>query len=130
MGRTKKVTTRSDTSSKPKAKQRDERYLKYQKYIRSKKFKLVKKAVFERDGYKCMVCGRTKDEANLTCHHRVYSHLFQGGELEANDCLTLCQYCHKGIHSIRSNFKWFSMDNPRNQEDNGKEDGDNTIQEI
>ena len=112
MGRT---GVRNDTSSPKKPKPRNEKYLKYQKYIRSKQFKQVKAIVFERDGEKCMVCGRTRsDGANLTCHHRTYLHLFQGGEIEANDCICLCQYCHAGVHRVKSNYKWFSMDNPRN----------------
>lgn len=95
--------------------------MRYQKYIRSKQFKEVRAIVFERDGEKCVVCGRTrKDGANLTCHHRVYKHLFEGGQTEANDCVTLCQYCHKGIHSVRANYNWFSMENSRNDnETNG-----------
>lgn len=113
-----KNNARSDTSSKPKAKQRSERYLKYQKYIRSKQFKNVRKLVFERDGYACVCCNRKRtDGAILSCHHKTYEHLFEGGQTEANDCITVCQYCHKGIHSIRSNYKWFAMDNNRNKTD-------------
>lgn len=107
--------TRSDITPKSqpsKAKQKNEEYLKYKNYIRSKAFKEVKRAVEERDGHKCMTCGRTRaDGAKLTCHHRTYEHLFEGGELEVNDCITLCQYCHKGIHSIRSNYQRFKNKN-------------------
>lgn len=107
----KKDKIRSDITPKSqpsKASQKNEEYLKYRSYIRSKAFKEVKKAVEERDGHKCMTCGRTRaDGAKLTCHHRVYDHLFEGGENEIADCITLCQYCHKGIHSIRSNYQRF-----------------------
>lgn len=100
--------TRSDTKDKPKAKQRNEEYLAYQRYIRSKAFKEVKKAVEERDGHKCMTCGRTRaDGVQLCCHHRSYEHLFQGGDEEVGDCITLCKICHKGIHSMRSNYQRF-----------------------
>lgn len=107
--------TRSDLKAKPKSKQRSEKYLRYQKYIRSKAFKEVRKIVFERDGYACVTCGRTRaDGANLTCHHKCYKHLYEGGQIEANDCVCLCQYCHKGLHQMKPNYKWFSIDNERN----------------
>ena len=101
--------TRSDTVNKPKAKQRNEEYLAYQKYIRSKAFKdNVKKVVEERDGHKCMTCGRTRSEgAELCCHHRTYEHLFANDETEVGDCITLCKICHKGVHSMRSNYQRF-----------------------
>jgi len=105
-----------------KARERNEEYLRYKKYIRSKAFKAVKQAVEERDGHKCMTCGRTRsDGAKLTCHHRVYDHLFEGGESEVADCITLCQYCHKGIHSIRSNYQRFRNKKPERDDNNPDE---------
>ena len=125
MGR-KPNTERSDLTKKAqpsKASEKNEEYLKYRSYIRSKAFKEVKHIVEERDGHKCMTCGRTRSEgAKLTCHHRTYDHLFEGGETEAADCITLCQYCHKGIHSIRSNYQRF-----RNK---GKKNGTDTLQNL
>ena len=45
--------TRSDTKEKSKARQRNEEYLRYRSYIRSKAFKVnVKQVVEERDGHK------------------------------------------------------------------------------
>lgn len=119
MTKVKKQTVRSDTSqTKPKSKQRSEDYLKYQRYIRSsKEFKEVKQIVLERDGYKCMTCGRTKEEANLTCHHRSYEHLFEGGETEAADCICLCQFCHSGIHKVKSNYQRFRKPKDKTNED-------------
>lgn len=129
MVRVKKQIVRSDTTPKavkPKTKQRNERYLKYQRYIRSKQFKEVRSIVFERDNYRCVCCNRGKEDgAILTCHHRVYRNLFKGGEIEAADCVCLCQYCHKGLHSVKANYNWFSMDNPRNNEVNNEEKPDN-----
>lgn len=107
---------RSDLSHPPKAKQRNEQYLKYKRYIKSKEFKEVKKMCEERDGHKCMVCGRTRsDGVNLTCHHRCYKHLFQGGETEANDCITICSICHSSIHAANKNKRWFSRTHIRNR---------------
>lgn len=108
---------------KPKAKERSKRYQAYQKYIRSKKFKIVKKAVEERDGYACAVCGRTRtDGVNLTCHHKTYAHLFSGGQEEINDCVTLCTICHRAVHSAKKNYLWFAMENPRNNDKTTEED--------
>lgn len=103
-----------------KAKQRNEEYLKYQKWIRSKAFKEnVKRVVEERDGHKCMTCGRTRSEgAQLCCHHRAYTHLYCGDQSEVDDCITLCRTCHKMVHSARGNYQRFSMKNPRNQAGN------------
>ena len=102
-----------------KVKERDEAYKKYRNYIRSKAFKEVRKIVDERDGGKCMTCGRTRQNGvTLSTHHRCYEHLYEGGEAEANDCILLCNICHKAIHSSKKNYQWFSMKNPRNQTGN------------
>ena len=105
-------TTRSDLTEKAqqsKSKKRSEEYLAYQRYIRSKAFKEnVKRVVEERDGHKCMTCGRTRSEgAQLCCHHRSYEHLFANDASEVDDCITLCKICHKMVHSARSNYNRF-----------------------
>ena len=135
MVRVKKQPIRNDLSKKAqpsKAKERNEEYLKYKKYLKSKEFKEVKKLVEERDGHKCMVCGRTrKDGINLTCHHRCYKHLYAGGEIEANDCITVCMICHSSIHANKKNYQWFSRNNKRNRPNDEDENyGDNSNQEI
>ena len=93
--------------------------LEYTKYLKSKQFKEVKKIVLDRDNHRCQFCGRSEDEAKLTVHHRCYEHLYQGGEAEANDCITICQLEHIALHKIKGNYKWFSITNPRN--DNSKD---------
>ena len=126
MGR-KPNTERSDITKKSqpsKAKQKNEEYLKYQRYIRSKAFKEVKKYCEERDGGKCMVCGRTRQNGvTLTCHHRIYNHLYEGIPTESEDCVTLCSICHRACHSAKKNYEWFSRNNPRNRKE---EDGTDT----
>lgn len=119
MVRVKKQPTRGDLSEKaqkPKSKQRSERYKKYKAYIRSKKFKEVREIVLERDGHRCQFCNRgIEDGAVLSVHHRSYEHLFEGGEVEAADCITICSSDHLALHKVKRNYSWFSMDNPRNQ---------------
>lgn len=130
MGR-KPNTERSDLENgqpKTKAKQRDEEYIRYRNYIRSKQFREVKKIVWERDGGCCQFCGRKQsDGVTLSVHHRNYSHLFQGGEVEAADCILICSREHKVLHSMKCNYRWFSRNNSRN---NIKDDGTDTIQDL
>ena len=115
----KSIKARSDLSPKaqpPKQKQRSAEYLKYRDYIRSKDFQKVRELVLERDGHRCQFCGRTaEDGAKLSVHHRVYKHLFEGGDAEADDCITICSNEHLALHRLKQNYGWFSMKNPRNQ---------------
>lgn len=51
--------------------------------------KSVREQVFERDGYKCLRCGSTK---NLTIDHAVP--LSRGGSKKIENLQTLCQECN------------------------------------
>ncbi len=112
---TDKLSARSDTNQPSKRKQKSEEYLEYQRYIKGKRFQQVKNIVLERDGYRCQFCNRGKEDGvNLSVHHRTYKHLYEGGELEAADCITVCCPDHVALHRVKSNYSWFSMNNPRN----------------
>lgn len=113
--RVKKETIRNDTKKKKhQNKSKDPIYDAYQKYIKSKAFKELRKLVLDRDKHTCQVCGRKIDEntdakkMNLQVHHRSYEHLGMCDELEMADLITLCNICHRSIHSAISNLRRFS----------------------
>lgn len=117
MGR-KPNTQRGDLTPKSqpsKAKQRNEEYIKYRNYLRTKQFKEVKQLVWARDNGECQFCGRKQsDGVTLSVHHKTYRNLFKGGQEEADDCILICSREHKMLHSMKCNYKWFSRNNPRN----------------
>lgn len=93
----------------------------HKEYIKTPEFEEVKKAVFERDGHKCVCCRRTE---SLVCHHTGYKHLGRHDQSEIDDCVTLCVHCHAmGIHKNPANIHWFSVEHPRNCDDLREVDG-------
>lgn len=84
---------------------------KYKWYINSSnEWKQIRDIVLERDNYRCRCCGRTDDEAVLSVHHRSYEYLFQEQNNNYEDLITVCNVCHKAIHSAKSNIKRFKME--------------------
>ena len=134
-----RVGTRSDLNqpTKPtkqsKAKQRSKKYLEYQKHLRSKAFKEVKRIVIARDGC-CQFCGRTEEELTLkngkkltwNVHHLPdgYNHLNDAPEEEAKYCRLFCSACHSYGHKAPSNRGRFT------QVFTEKEDTDNGTEET
>lgn len=86
----------------------------HKKYIKTKEFEEVRNAVFKRDNYKCILCGRTE---NLVCHHTSYRHLGYHNEKEIADCVTLCLADHLNHHKGKYNLWWYSVEHPRNNDD-------------
>lgn len=64
----------------------------YNRYIKSEKWKLKREAVLRRDGYRCFVCGNHK---SLEAHHLTYKDF---GKEKLYQIITLCRSCHKAIH--------------------------------
>lgn len=50
--------------------------------------------VFERDGYKCRVCGWNKDITKLDAHHVCDRNLLPNGGYVKENGITLCPTCH------------------------------------
>ena len=113
MGKIKNLEPKKDTKKKKtseKTEEEKELYKKYQKYLKSDKFKEIRKIVFERDGNRCCCCGRSPEEgAVLNCHHRSYASLFHEEENDYQDLRTLCQTCHRAIHRVPSNWSRFRI---------------------
>ena len=50
-------------------------------------------AIYERDGYRCKICGRTDREVNLEIDH--IKPIAKGGKSTYDNLQTLCVYCNK-----------------------------------
>jgi len=61
---------------------------------------LVRQMCFERDNWRCQICGATQKEAPLHCHHiEGYAQNPRLGNDVANT-ITLCKTCHKEVHKL------------------------------
>jgi predicted restriction endonuclease len=54
-------------------------------------------AVFERDGYCCVMCGKTSKEVKLDAHHITDRHDMPNGGYVAENGISLCD-CAQGCH--------------------------------
>lgn len=52
--------------------------------------------IFERDGYKCRICGKTKD---LRIHHTIEKSADSSNMYNPNNLQVLCEECHEKAHS-------------------------------
>jgi len=65
----------------------------YKEYCKSEYFIGLKKAVLKKADYICAKCG---SKAN-TAHHKKYRNRWS--ESEINDCIAVCNKCHREIHN-------------------------------
>ncbi len=66
----------------------------YEKYLKTKHWKKVRKLVFKRAKYKCEQCG---NKGILHPHHKTYRN--RGNEHNyLEDIIVLCEDCHSEIH--------------------------------
>lgn len=66
-------------------------YPKYERYIKSGKWRRIRERVMARDGQRCKFCNSTE---NLQVHHLTYEHLYRE-ENYLYDLVTLCKKCHQ-----------------------------------
>lgn len=70
----------------------------------AKEWAEFKKFILRRDNYTCQSCnyefkGHFVNEKILDVHHLVYVSKCSAMYLDEDNCITLCQSCHKKIHS-------------------------------
>lgn len=69
----------------------------------------VRNAVFTRDGYRCVCCGRgIEDGAILHAHHLKYRSL--GGTNRMGNLVTVCDRCHTPANHQKGGLLWKLMD--------------------
>lgn len=56
--------------------------------------------IFARDSWKCIVCGRTYEEAQLQVHHKIYTPHTSIWDYPDDLLLTLCKGCHAREHGL------------------------------
>ena len=70
------------------------RPMNYEDYIRSEKWKRVRKRYAKNYPMRCYVCGSTK---RVQLHHKTYKRL---GRERMSDLLWLCEECHMLVHAV------------------------------
>jgi len=65
----------------------------YRKYLKSRKWKTIRKRALRRAGYACQICNAKKCELHV--HHRTYENL---GAEKMMDLIVLCKACHRLFH--------------------------------
>ena len=63
-------------------------------YMKTYVWQNIRREVFKRDGYKCVMCGASHP---LNVHHVRYP--TRWGEEKLEDLITVCDSCHAKIHS-------------------------------
>ena len=65
--------------------------------------------VKQRDGYKCLKCGRGGNEVVLQAHHKLYKPGLEIWDYPLSDCITLCKGCHAVEHGIVEPSKGWTL---------------------
>lgn len=73
-------------------------------------YKEFRRSVYERDNYKCQVCGCNRG-GNLVVHHLNGFHWDVNNRVEVDNGVTLCVACHKEFHKVygRENVNLFQF---------------------
>jgi hypothetical protein len=77
------------------------------KLRKSKKIKIWKKRVFERDGYICQECGQRGGKLHI--HHIKPFSLFPKLRFDVDNGLTLCTTCHYKTNTYAGNIRKYNM---------------------
>jgi hypothetical protein len=71
----------------------DQPKTKYQEYLESSHWAMLREVCFKRDGYRCLSC---RGSCQINAHHLIYRNLF---DCTVHDVMTLCWGCHETIHN-------------------------------
>jgi hypothetical protein len=77
-------------------------YLPYMELLKLNQWKEKRIQILKRDNYKCIVCNSAK---KLHVHHRLYESFKLPWEYDNSYLVSLCEKCHKSIHSSSINMK-------------------------
>lgn len=63
----------------------------------------IKEAIRQRDGYRCVDCGRSQEEVNAQTGSLSFKRLdvhrtIRDGQYSLENCVTVCRKCHKRRH--------------------------------
>ena len=73
------------------------KYIPYEKQLKDKRWRELRKEVIEERGGRCEMCGCS---SNLCVHHKAYIKGRYAWEYPKNHLLVLCSGCHEKIHGI------------------------------
>lgn len=76
--------------------------MKYEDYLKSDYWKILREKRLKLDNYKCKRCGRT---SNLEVHHNTYIYRGKGVAKEIKNLITLCRDCHQELHDKENNIE-------------------------
>lgn len=71
--------------------------LTYEQYLKTGKWKALKRERLEIDNYTCQQCGCDVDYYSSNCHHITYKNLYN--ENVNTQLTTVCKECHDSIHN-------------------------------
>lgn len=60
----------------------------------------LRQLVLERDNWSCQKCSKTVEEVQLHCHHILPLNESPVESADIDNCITLCDRCHKEVHKL------------------------------
>jgi 5-methylcytosine-specific restriction endonuclease McrA len=77
----------------------------YKRYLQSREWQETRQAVFKRDHFRCMRCGKRGTRKNpIQAHHLSYVFYNTTGRTPLKDLQTLCLHCHEAETARRANY--------------------------
>lgn len=101
--KTKNKNTKVLKANKTKEKSKNDfKWLSYNELLKTPEWNKKRIEILIRDNRKCLVCNSVK---NLHVHHRLYESYKLPWKYHNSYLATLCEKCHKSIHSSDINMK-------------------------